>query len=354
MKRSPIDFEEEFDSDDEVEIAAHIEKKRLVEEVRIKNIKRDRDSLRLSKQLEQTQLEYIEQRRQALILEQQVQQHELVLAQQRALILEQEPKYILFGHGLITKAERLEIPNGSRLVMTALCGDAVGEYRLENTEANFFKELLEPLQMKFADVYYDTWHDERIIVRNSGSDITDSNISLLLFYTLTNGSIMLCTSGIYKYENTGSQLIDRFILDRSKHGDTLITRNDVLRIFKTSIYPTLVDVLKIFDDFGNVSAMRFHYFKNNFEKKFPQKSLIGIINGLPPNSMLIASSCRIFDDSALSLDEQNEAKDNSFDRERNRKRKVGKGLRKTRRKYNMPRSIKRKIKTLAFKKTRKH
>jgi hypothetical protein len=74
--------------------------------------------------------------------------------------------------------------------------------------------------------------------------------------------------------------------------------------------------------------------------------------------MLIASSCRIFDNSALSLDEQNEAKGNSFDRgERRKRNKVGKGLRKTRRKYNMQRSrrsIKRKRKTLAFRKTRKH
>jgi hypothetical protein len=340
------EFEPEFDSDDEEGIAEHIEKKRLVEETRLKNIKRNRDSLRVNKEMMKIRLEGIEQQRQALILEQ---EQELILAQQQELILEQEHKYILFGHGLITSADRLEIPNGRRLVMTALCGDTVNEYRLEKTEANFFKELLDPLQMnEIDDAYYDTWHGEDIIVRNSGSDITDSNISLLLFYTLKNGSIMLCTSGIYEYEKTGSQLIDRFNLGISKHGDTIITRNDVLRIFKTSLYPTL-----------DVHVMRFHYFKIQFEKKFPQKSLIGIINDLPPNSMLIASSCRIFDNSALSLDEQNEAKDNSFDRgeRNNRKRRVGKGLRKTRRKYNMPRSrrsIKRKRKTLAFRKTRKH
>jgi len=356
------EFEPEFDSDDEEGIAAYTETKRLNKKKRIEIIKRDNESLKISERMMENYLEDIEQRRQELILEEERQQALILEQEQQALILEEEPKYALFGHGLITSAVRLEIPNGSRLVTTALCGESTDEYTLEKTENNFFSRSLAPLQMnEFADTYKDTWHGEDIIVRNSGSDITDSNISLLLFHRLPNMSILLCTSGLYEYEKTEMQIMNRFVLKKDRKTNlNIISQTDVSKIFRTSLYPIVSEVLKIFilgEDRYN--TLPFSTFELKFKEKFPQKSLIGIINDLPPNSMLIASSCRIFDNSALSLDEQNEAKDNSFDRgeRNNRNRRVGKGLRKTRRKYNMPRSrrsIKRKRKTLAFRKTRKH
>ena len=341
-------FEEEFDSDDEEGKTAYAAKKRLAKEQQKEKERLIRNSLQISEEMMKTHIEGIEQRRQALILEQ---EQKLILERQQALILEQEPKYILFGHGKITKTERLKIPKGSRLVTTALCGESTDEYTLERTENRFFHSSLDPLQVKIADAYYDTWHGEEIIVRNSGSDITDSNISLLLFHRAPNMSILLCTSGIYEYKKTGSQKMNRFELKKDRETNfNIISQGDVSKIFETSLYPIVSEVLKIFiSGREEYDTLPFSTFELKFKNKFPQKSLIGIINGLPPNSMLIASSCRIFDDSELSPDEQNEAKDNSFDGKRKRS---GRGVRKTHRKYKMIRNNKRKRITRAIKKHR--
>ena len=253
-----------------------------------------------------------------------------------------EKRFLMLGHGTIHKIKRIPIPDGVRLVYTSHCGDIARDSALNATEGNFFGRGLDPLPIIYEPSpptrkreYNTTWHGEEIIVKTGGARLTNSSILPLLWFSWFEPdfteSVLLRTSGLYLYNDTEDQDMDDIILPR--RNGPVITIDIVRQIFKNSHYPTVENVIKLFDK----SELTFYTFKTRFEERFLQRSIKTIMNLCKRTTaspcLVIVSSCRIFDGN-MPRDTMIDARRNSF------------GGNKI--------SNKRKRKTRAFKKTRKH
>ena len=228
---------------------------------------------------------------------------------------ENEKIYLILGHGITRTTERISIPINRRIAYTAHCGDKIDEDAIIHTESLFFLQQLEPLNRKEPVEYYDRWHDENIKVKQYKSNLTDSEITLLLWYPGLHGRVVLNTSGIYEYTKTKHQTMEKILLDIDENGANIISQDDVKQAFKNSIYPTVENVLELFTDYtqeeegAKVETLPFDVFEKLFQFSKKISSLMKNKNKKP--ILIIASSCRIFDEE-IDIDEQINARINSF------------------------------------------